>query len=118
MDPTLALWVSNVMVCSIVAVNTIAWGKLRALGSPTLSLSFVRRLFFQRWFLLIQALGLVGAFARYVAQSTIGVGKGNLFYYTGNIVLLIVAKYRLKEGFTLTQLAGIGLVLLGAFLVT
>ncbi len=47
------IWVLNLAVALLAAVNAVAWGyATREVGDPQLSLSFLLRLVFNKWFIL------------------------------------------------------------------
>lgn len=113
----MVVWVLNLLIAFLMGINTLGWGLcIRDLGSPSLSINFLLKLCFNRFFILGVGSAFSASLLRYGILQGMGVLKGGFFLTTSTIASVFVAYLLLGERLTWLDLFGIGLILSGVFL--
>jgi undecaprenyl phosphate-alpha-L-ara4N flippase subunit ArnE len=112
------LWLVNIAVALLVAVNTVAWGLcIREVGEPKLSIEFLAKLILNKWFVLAMASAFTASILSYIVLQKMGVLAGRFFLALGIITTILVGTLVLGEKLTLREWAGIALIMVGVFLI-
>jgi EamA-like transporter family. len=112
------IWVLNTLIALLVAVNAVAWGyAIREVGDPQLSLSFLLKLVFNKWFILAMASAFTAALLSYIVLREMGVLAGRFFLSLSVVTTVIACMLILGEQLTLKQWIGVVLIIIGVILV-
>jgi len=113
----ISMWALNVLIAILAALNTLFWGLcIREVGSPSMSLDFLFKLGFNRFFILALASAFIASLLTYSVLASLGVMRGRFFLATGAIATILVAHFILGERMEPIHWLGIGLILIGALL--
>lgn len=113
------LWLVNMVVAILAAINAIAWGYcVKEVGDPKPSLNFLLRLVFNRWFIAAMASAFTASLLSYAVLREMGVLAGRFFLALQTVAVVIACTIVLGESPTLREWVGaviivIGLLLLG-----
>jgi len=108
------MWILGLIIALLAAINAICWGfAIREVGDPQLSLDFLFRLAFNKWYVLALASALVASFLSYAVLKEMGVLAGRFFLSLGAIATILACTVVLGEKLTLKKWIGIALVLAG-----
>jgi drug/metabolite transporter (DMT)-like permease len=111
-------WVLNTSVALLAAINAVAWGHaIREVGDPQLSLSFLLRLIFNKWFILAMVVAFIAAILSYAILREMGVLAGRFFLSLQIAATVLVATLILGERLTPREWIGVLLIIVGAILV-
>jgi len=114
----LILWLVNILVAALATINAIAWGYcVREVGEPQLSLEFMFRLAFNKWFVLAMLSALASALLSYVILRRMGVLVGRFFLSLGYISTILACVFVLRERVSPLQWIGVLLIFVGVLLV-
>jgi drug/metabolite transporter (DMT)-like permease len=112
------MWILGLIIALLAAINAICWGfAIREVGDPQLSLDFLFRLAFNKWYVLALASALVASFLSYAILREMGVLAGRFFLSLGAIATILACTLVLGEELTLREWAGIALIMAGALLI-
>jgi drug/metabolite transporter (DMT)-like permease len=115
---SMLIWVLNIIVALLTAINVIAWGyAIREVGDPQLTLNFLLKLLFNKWFIIAIALAFIASLASYAVLRELGVVAGRVFLSLGIIATILAGTLVLGEKLTLREWAGIALIMAGVLLV-
>jgi drug/metabolite transporter (DMT)-like permease len=104
----------GVLIALLSALNAICWGfAIREVGDPHLSLDFLLRLAFNKWYVLALASALAASFLSYVILREMGVLAGRFFLSLSMVATILACTLVLGEKLTLKEWIGIALVLVG-----
>jgi len=107
-------WILNIAIAVLAAINTVAWGyTIREVGEPSLSLEFLFKLIFNRWFILAITTAFVMSILSYAVLREMGVLVGRFFLSLGYIATILTGIFILHEKVTPFQWIGILLILIG-----
>jgi len=111
-------WVISIVIAGLAALNAIAWGyATKEVGDPQLTLSFLLRLIFNKWFITAMVSAFLAALLSYVVLREMGILAGRFFLSLQTIAIIIVGIFVLDEKPTIWQWIGIALILMGVVLV-
>jgi len=112
------IWVLNILVALLAAINAIAWGyTIREVGDPQLSLSFLLKLVFNKWFILAMMSAFTAALLSYIVLRELGVLAGRFFLSLSVVTTVVACTLILGEQLTLKQWIGLVLIIVGVILV-
>jgi drug/metabolite transporter (DMT)-like permease len=112
------LWLVNVAVALLAAVNTVAWGFcIREVGDPKLSIEFLTKLVFNRWFIVAMASAFTASILSYIVLQRMGVLAGRFVLTTQMVATTLAAYIVLGERLSLWSWIGIALIIAGTLLV-
>ncbi|MHC1627406.1 MAG: EamA family transporter [Candidatus Nezhaarchaeales archaeon] len=112
------IWVLNLAVALLAAVNAVAWGyATREVGDPQLSLSFLLRLVFNKWFILAMATAFTAALLSYAVLRKMGVLAGRFFLTLQLVAVILASLLVLKEQPSAKTWIGIILVMAGVIVI-
>jgi drug/metabolite transporter (DMT)-like permease len=112
------IWALGVLIALLSALNAICWGfAIREVGDLWLSLDFLLRLAFNKWYVLALASALVASFLSYVVLREMGVLAGRFFLSLSIVATILACTLVLGEKLTLKEWIGIALVLAGTTLI-
>lgn len=107
----------NAIIALLAAVNAVFWGFcIRDLGKPVLSLDFVLRLCFNKFFIVALGSAFVAALVKYTLVEAMGVLKSGFFLATTTVVTILACYLVLGERLGPIDWIGIGLILAGVFI--
>ena len=105
------IWFPGVLIALLSALNAICWGfAVREVGDPQLSLDFLLRLAFNKWYVFALASALVASFLSYVVLREMGVLTGRFFLSLGTIATILACTLVLGEELTPRGWAGVTLI--------
>jgi len=114
----LQLWTINILVALLTALNAIAWGFcIREIGDPQLSLSFILKLLFNRWFILAMTSALTASLLSYMVLRKMGVLVGRFFLSLGAIATILACTLVLGETLKIREWIGIAFIIVGIILI-
>jgi drug/metabolite transporter (DMT)-like permease len=112
------IWTLGILIALLTALNTISWGfAIREVGDPQLSLDFLLRLVFNKWYVLALASALVASILSYAVLREMGVLVGRFFLSLSMVVMILAGTLVLGEKLTLKEWVGMFLILAGSLLV-
>jgi drug/metabolite transporter (DMT)-like permease len=112
------IWTLGILIALLTALNTISWGfAIREVGDPQLSLDFLLRLVFNKWYVLALASALVASILSYAVLREMGVLVGRFFLSLSMVVMMLAGTLVLGEKLTLKEWVGMFLILAGSLLV-
>jgi drug/metabolite transporter (DMT)-like permease len=112
------IWTLGILIALLTALNTISWGfAIREIGDPQLSLDFLLRLVFNKWYILALASALVASILSYAVLREMGVLVGRFFLSLSMVVMILAGTLVLGEKLTLKEWVGMFLILAGSLLV-
>jgi len=110
-------WALNVAIAALAALNTVSWGFcIRDVGDPQLSLEFLIRLIFNKWFIIAMASAFTAALLSYVVLREMGVIAGRFFLSLSYVTTILACLLVLREKITPIQWLGVLLILIGVTL--
>jgi drug/metabolite transporter (DMT)-like permease len=111
------LWLVNVIIALLATLNTVAWGFcVREVGDPELSVYFLFKLMFNKWFILAMTSAFTASIISYIVLQKMGVLAGRFFLATQMVAIVLVAYFILGERLTPWQWIGIIAVMAGVIL--
>jgi len=111
------LWLVNIAVALLAAVNTIAWGFcVREVGDPKPSIGFLIRLAFNKWFIVAMASAFTASILSYIVLQRMGVLAGRFFLALQMISTILAAYIVLRERLSLWKWIGIATIVVGVIL--
>lgn len=112
------LWLVNVAVALLAAINTIAWGFcVREVGDPKPSIEFLIRLAFNKWFIIAMASAFTASILSYIVLQRMGVLAGRFFLATQTVSTILVAFIVLGEKLSLWKWIGVALIIVGIVMI-
>lgn len=112
------LWVLNVLIATLTAINVIAWGyAVKSIGEPELNLRFLLKLILNRWYILAISSAFVTSLLSYVVYRAKGVLAGRYFLSLSHIATILAAIIVLGERPRLIEWLGVALVITGVLLI-
>jgi len=90
---------------------------IREVGDPRLSLDFLLRLAFNKWYVFALASALVASFLSYVALKEVGVQAGRLFLLLSMVATILACALVLREKLTLKEFIGMAFIMAGIVLI-
>jgi len=113
----LDLWMLNVVIALLSAINTIAWGfVIRELGDPKLTIEFVIRLVFNKYFILAMVSAFAASVLSYVILREFGVLAGRFFLSLSTVAIIIASIIVLGESYDLKTWIGVSLIIIGSLI--
>ncbi|MEM1983069.1 MAG: hypothetical protein QXZ63_05345 [Sulfolobales archaeon] len=113
----LDLWMLNVVIALLSAINTIAWGfVIRELGDPKLTIEFVIRLVFNKYFILAMVSAFAASVLSYVILREFGVLAGRFFLSLSTVAIIIASIIVLRESYDLKTWIGVSLIIIGSLI--
>jgi drug/metabolite transporter (DMT)-like permease len=107
-------WVLGILIALLTALNTIWWGfAIREIGDPQLSLDFLLRLLFNKWYVLALASNLMASILSYAVLWEMGVLLGRFFLLLSMVATILIGTLVLGERLVVREWVGIALVLVG-----
>jgi len=111
-------WILNIAIAVLAAINTVAWGyTIREVGEPSLSLGFLLRLIFNKWFILAMATALLVAILSYIILKEKGVLAGRFFLTLQLVAVILTSTLILGERVSIRVWIGILMVIIGVVLI-
>jgi len=111
------VWIINVVVALLAALNAIAWSfTIREVGDPQLSINFLLRLVFNKWFIIAMVSAFAAAILSYAVLKEMGVLAGRFFLSLQMVATIVACTLVLGEKPSLHQWAGIVLIISGVLL--
>lgn len=118
MKDLITMWVLSVAIATLSAINTICWGfAIREIGDPQLSINFIFKLLFNRFFIMAMVSALLATLLSYVVLSSMGVLAGRFFLSLQAVATVIVCTLVLGERLTLSGWIGVILIIAGVLLI-
>jgi len=112
------LWIVNVVAALLAVVNTVSWGFcIREVRDPQLSVDFLLKLIFNRWFIIAMISAFVVALLSYIILNKLGVLAGRFFLTLQLVAITLTATFVLGERPSITTWIGIILIIVGVGLV-
>jgi drug/metabolite transporter (DMT)-like permease len=112
------LWLVNIAIMLLASVNTVAWSfAIREVGDPKLSIEFLTRLVFNKWFIIAMASAFVASILSYIVLQRMGVLAGRFILATQMVAIILTAYLVLGERLSLQRWIGIALIIAGVLLV-
>lgn len=113
----LALWILNIVIALLSAVNAIAWGYvIKEVGDPELNINFILRLVFNKYFILAMASAFTASILSYAIIREMGVLVGRFFTSLNIIATILACLFVLGEKITLIEMIGMALIMVGAII--
>ncbi|GBF09528.1 hypothetical protein apy_12530 [Aeropyrum pernix] len=98
MDVKTTMWILNVAVAILAAVNAIAWGyATREARDPQPILNFLFKLVFNKWFIIGMASAFIASILSYVVLREMGVLVGRFFLSLGTVATILACTFVLGE---------------------
>jgi len=95
------IWMLNVAIATLAALNAVSWGySIRDVGDPQLSISFLFRLVFNKWFILAMAPAFLAALLSYIVLKKMEGLNGKVLSNTRGCTMILVCTLILKEKLT------------------
>jgi len=111
-------WVLNVAIAALSAVNAVAWGyATKEVGDPQLSMEFLFRLVFNKWFIIAMASAFLAALLSYVVLRDMGVLAGRFFLTIQLVAVILATTFILGEKPSARVWIGILMVIVGVILI-
>jgi len=111
-------WILNVAIAALAALNAIAWGYcIRDIGDPQLSISFLFRLVFNKWFIVAMASAFLAALLSYIVLKEMGVLAGRFFLTIQLVAVILATTFILGERPGARVWIGILMVIVGVILI-
>jgi drug/metabolite transporter (DMT)-like permease len=111
------MWILNLIIVCLMGINVLAWGYcIKDVGLPVFTVEFLLKLTFNKFFIIAMLSALIAALLKYSVVQRLGVFRGNFFLLTSSIVTVLIAYFVLNEKFTFLHCLGVGLVLLGVYI--
>jgi len=111
-------WTLGVMIALLAAINAVAWGyAIREVGDPQLSLSFLLKLIFNKWFILAMAVAFTAAILSYAILREMGVLAGRFFLSLQIVAAVLATTLILGECLTPREWIGVLLIIIGVVLI-
>ena len=118
MSLSATLWLVNLAIALLAAVNTVAWGfAIREVGDPKPSIEFLTRLVFNKWFIAAMASAFAASILSYIVLQRMGVLAGRFILATQMVATILAAYLVLGERLSLQGWIGIALIIAGTLLV-
>jgi drug/metabolite transporter (DMT)-like permease len=112
------IWVVNVIVALLSALNAVLWGyTIREVGDPQLTLNFLFKLLFNKWFIAAMASAFMASLLSYIVLSEMGILEGRYFLTLQLVAIVLASLFILGERPSLTALVGIILIVVGVWFV-
>lgn len=109
----------NAIIALLSAINTIAWGfVIREVGDPKLTIEFVIRLVFNKYFILAMVSAFVASLLSYVILREFGVLAGRFFLSLSTAAMIIASIIVLRESYDLKTWVGISLIFVGSLILS
>jgi len=110
-------WLLNIITAVLTGINTLCWGLcVKDVGKASLSLEFLLKLGFNKYFILSMITAFSAMLLRYHIRQGMGIVKSGFFLMFSTIVVVVVGYVFLGEKLTLTDWFGTGLILGGVFI--
>ena len=111
------LWVIGAAVALLSALNAIFWGYcIREVGDPSLSLDFLFKLVFNKWYILAITSAFIASLLSYFVLKEMGVLAGRFFLSLGIVATIIACVLVLDEKLALREWVGILLIVIGVLI--
>jgi drug/metabolite transporter (DMT)-like permease len=118
LDNVLQLWIINILVALLAALNTIAWGYcIKEVEDPELSINFLFKLIFNKWFIMAMIFAFTASILGYAVLQKMGVLAGRFFLAIQSIAIVLTASLVLGERLSISQWLGIILIIVGVILI-
>jgi drug/metabolite transporter (DMT)-like permease len=112
------IWTLGILIALLTALNTISWGfAIREIGDPQLSLDFLLRLVFNKWYLLALASALVASILSYAVLREMGVLVGRFFLSLSMVAVILASTFVLGEKLTSKEWIGVTIIMIGVLLI-
>jgi drug/metabolite transporter (DMT)-like permease len=112
------IWTLGILIALLTALNTISWGfAIREVGDPQLSLDFLLRLVFNKWYILALASALVASILSYAVLREMGVLVGRFFLSLSMVAVVLASTLVLGEKLTSKEWIGVTIIMIGVLLI-
>jgi multidrug transporter EmrE-like cation transporter len=112
------IWLVNLLIALLASINTIAWDfAIKEVGDPKLSIVFLVRLVFNKWFIIAMASAFTASILSYIVLQKMGVLAGRFILTTQMVAIVLTAYFVLGERLSVWSWVGIALIVAGALLV-
>jgi len=113
-----SMWALGLAIALLAAVNAVCWGyAIREVGDPQMTLNFLFKLIFNKWFISALASAFAASLLSYIVLKEMGVLTGRFFLSLGMIATILACTLVLGEKLTLKEWVGIALILAGVLLI-
>jgi len=114
----LLIWLVNIAVAVLSALNAVAWGFcIREVGDPQLSISFLFRLVFNKWFIVAMTSAFIAALLSYIVLKEMGILAGRFFLTIQLVTVILASTFILGERPSARVWIGILMVVAGVILI-
>jgi len=111
-------WVISLAVALLAALNAVFWGyTIKEVGGPQLTLSFLFKLFFNKWFIAAMTSAFIASLLSYVVLKEMGVLGGRFFLTLQLVAVVLATLFVLGERPSVTTWIGIILIIVGVWFV-
>jgi len=112
------IWSLGLAIALLAALNSVCWGyAIREVGDPQLTLNFLFKLVFNKWFILAMMSAFFSALLSYTVLREMGVLVGRFFLSLGTIATILACMLVLGERPTIREWIGIVLIMVGVLLI-
>jgi drug/metabolite transporter (DMT)-like permease len=112
------IWTLGILIALLTAFNTISWGfAIKEVGDPQLSLDFLLRLVFNKWYVLALASALVASILSYAVLREMGVLLGRFFLSLSMVAVILASTFVLGEKLTSKEWIGVTIIMIGVLLI-
>lgn len=112
------IWVIALLYAALSAINAVAWGyTIRDVGSPELSISFLFKLLFNKYFILAMGAAFIAAVLSYVVLKEMGVLAGRFFLSINIVATILACTLILGERVGYREWIGIALISAGMLII-
>lgn len=111
------MWALGVAIALLAAINAVFWWYcIREVGDPQMTMSFLFKLTFNKWFILALASAFAASLLSYAVLSALGVIAGRFFLTIQMVAIVLTGVFVLGERPSWEQWAGIVLIIAGGLL--
>ena len=111
------MWIINISGAMLAFINAVSWGyAIGNVGDFELSLSFIIKLVFNKWFILAMTSAFTASILSYVVLKEMGVLAGRFFLSLGIVATILACTLVLGERLTFREWIGISLIIAGVML--
>lgn len=112
------IWTLGVAIALLAAANAACWGyAIREIGDPQLTLNFLLKLVFNKWFILAMASAFIAALLSYVVLKELSVLAGRFFPSLSTVATILACTLVLGEQLTWREWMGVALIMVGVMLI-
>lgn len=117
MGDRVILWILNVSIAVLSAINAVSWGyAVKDVGEPQFSLHFMFKLLFNKFFILAMASAFTAALLSYTVMRKMGILVGRFFLSVQIVAIMLTCTLVLNERLTVREWIGVFLILTGVLI--